>query len=260
MTTPLPATLSAAEAETLRRVQDWLLQTMPDQVERLILFGSKARGDGHPKSDLDLALVLSEATPEREKCVGEFVVDLMQEGLNITVIVFGHAGLEYQAEIGEPLIRNIAEEGIPLIGEGVIVGKGKPQVVARTFLESAHERLHSTRLLVDGGQWRDAVSRPYYAVLAAADGALGAMSITPKSHAGTLNLFSLHLVKPGKVAPRYARLLDEIQRARMNADYYLMKPVTEDEARWALERAEDFVAMVEALLPELQSPASPAGP
>jgi len=248
----LPASLSEAEARVLSAFCDWLMETMPDQVERLILFGSKARGDTHPASDVDVFLVLREATPEQRSRVLDFTVDLtMEHEVDLTAIVYGHDELQQQVEIGTPLVRNVAMEGIPLIGEGIKVGKGKPEEVARKFLKGAHERLTSTRLLVEGGQYRDAISRAYYAVLDAADGALAILGLTPKSHEGTMMLFSFHLIKAGRVDSRYNGILNKIQKARLAADYNRMIDFTESEARTALTEAEDFVSMVEALIPDL---------
>jgi predicted nucleotidyltransferase len=55
--------MSEAEARAVRKFQDWLQQALPGQVERLILFGSKARGDAHAESDIDVLVELREATP-----------------------------------------------------------------------------------------------------------------------------------------------------------------------------------------------------
>ena len=44
-------TLTAREQQTLRAYQEFLLQRVPNQIERLVLFGSKARGDDRPDSD-----------------------------------------------------------------------------------------------------------------------------------------------------------------------------------------------------------------
>ncbi|MBI3362414.1 MAG: HEPN domain-containing protein, partial [Chloroflexi bacterium] len=247
----LPATLSEAEARALRKFQAWLDATMPGQVRRLILFGSKARGDTHGESDVDVFLELSEATPERYDRVLDFTRDLMfDDEVDLAPIVYGPDELERLIDLGAPFVRNVAKDGIPLIGEGITVGKGKPEEVARTFMESARHRLNAARLLLEGSEWRDAVSRAYYAALDAADGALAIIGIAPQSHAGTLNLFSLHLVKPGRVEGRYGGLLNQIQKWRLEADYQRMQPVTEERARAAFAIAQDFVAVVEALLPD----------
>ena len=248
----LPPRLSEAEARAVIAFRDWLLQMMPDQVERLILFGSKARGDTHPHSDLDLLVVVKEITREQDERVADYMGNaLVEEGVSLSAIVVRSKNLQEQIEIGTPFVRNIAKDGIPLLGEGFTVGQGKPEEVARKFLKGAHERLTSTRMLVEGGQYRDAISRACYAALDAADGALALVGVTPKSHEGTITFFSKHFIKSGQVDSRYSSLLNKIQKARLNADYNRMMDFTEADARRAQAEAEDFVTMVDKLIPEL---------
>ena len=245
----LPPSLSEAEARAVLAFRDWLLQTMPGQVERLILFGSKARDDAHPHSDVDVLVVVKEITREQDDRVADYMGHaLVEKGVNLAVIVLRSKNLQEQIEIGTPFVRNIAKDGIPLLGEGFTVGKGKPEEVARKFLKGAHERLTSTRMLVEGGQYRDAISRAYYAALDAADGALALVGVTPQSHEGTITFFSKHFIKSGQVDSRYGSLLNKIQKARLTADYNRMIDFTEDDARRALVEAEDFVNLVEALI------------
>jgi len=248
----LPPRLSEAEARAVIAFRDWLLQMMPDQVERLILFGSKARGDTHPHSDLDLLVVVKEITREQDERVADYMGNaLVEEGVSLSAIVVRSKNLQEQIEIGTPFVRNIAKDGIPLLGEGFTVGQGKPEEVARKFLKGAHERLTSTRMLVEGGQYRDAISRACYAALDAADGALALVGVTPKSHEGTITFFSKHFIKSGQVDSRYSSLLNTIQKARLTADYNRMMDFTEADARRAQAEAEDFVTMVDKLIPEL---------
>ena len=246
---PLPPSLSEAEARAVLAFRDWLLQTMPGQVERLILFGSKARDDAHPHSDVDVLVVVKEITREQDDRVADYMGNaLVEKGVNLAAIVLRSKNLQEQIEIGTPFVRNIAQDGIPLLGEEIMVGKGKPEIVARKFLESAHHRLNATRLLFEGKEYRDAISRADYAALDAADGALALVGVTPKSHEGTLTFFSLHFIKSGQVDSRYGGLLNKIQKARLYADYNRMIDFTEDDARRAQVEAEDFVNLVEALI------------
>ncbi len=50
--------LSAAERRALTAYQDALLQRLPTQVRRLIVYGSRVRGDANPDSDLDVAVIV----------------------------------------------------------------------------------------------------------------------------------------------------------------------------------------------------------
>ena len=64
--------LSAQERDCLRRYCDLLRERLGDRLERLVLFGSAARGDMWPPaspmhSDIDLLVVTHDPVPEREE-------------------------------------------------------------------------------------------------------------------------------------------------------------------------------------------------
>jgi len=244
--------LRPEEAQAVEEFKDRLLAALPDQVRDIILFGSKARGDGYPESDIDLLVVLENPTKEQTDTVGDIMFDILfNRGVELSAITFSREEAMQQRELGTPLIRNVAEEGIVIMGEAIVVGEGKPQEVTKNFLESARRRLHSASVLIEAEEYRDSVSRAYYAFLDAADGALAARRITPKSHAGTISLFGLHFIKAGLVDEKYSAWFKKIYKARLDADYKRDRAFTEEEAREALEQATEFVETIEKLLPSL---------
>jgi uncharacterized protein (UPF0332 family)/predicted nucleotidyltransferase len=244
--------LRPEEAQAVEEFKDRLLAALPDQVRDIILFGSKARGDGYPESDIDLLVVLENPTKEQTDTVGDIMFDILfNRGVELSAITFSREEAMQQRELGTPLIRNVAEEGIVIMGEAIVVGEGKPQEVTKNFLESARRRLHSASVLIEAEEYRDSVSRAYYAFLDAADGALAARRITPKSHAGTISLFGLHFIKAGLVDEKYSAWFKKIYKARLDADCKRDRAFTEEEAREALEQATEFVETIEKLLPSL---------
>jgi len=244
--------LRPEEVQAVEEFKEKLLAALPGQVRDIILFGSKARGDGHPESDVDLLIVLENPTKEQTDIVYDITFDiLLDRGIDLSAITFSREEVMQKRELGTPLMRNVAEEGIIIMGEAIMVGEGKPQEVARDFLDSAKRRLHSTTVLIEAGEYRDSVSRAYYAFLDAADGALAARRITPKSHAGTISLFGLHFIKAGLVDEKYSAWFKKIYKDRLEADYNRGRVFTEEEAREALEQATEFVEMVEKLLSSL---------
>lgn len=53
--------LTRKERVALKAYQDYLLAALPDQIERIVLFGSKARGDSARDSDVDLLVAIKGA-------------------------------------------------------------------------------------------------------------------------------------------------------------------------------------------------------
>lgn len=51
--------LAPLEQQALQSLVDYLQKTIPDQLEVLALFGSKARGDSQKDSDIDVLVILS---------------------------------------------------------------------------------------------------------------------------------------------------------------------------------------------------------
>lgn len=174
-------------------------------------------------------------------------------GVNISPVVYGSTELAHAQAIGVPLMRNVTADGIVLLGRRVTVPDGQPQEVAKEYLTAAHGRLHSAEVLIEAGEYRDAISRAYYICLDVADAAVAVLGFTPRSHAGTIQLFHRHVVKPGLIETRFGLWLGRIERARLEADYDRRRMFTEDEAARALTMAREFVVTVEALIGKLRN-------
>lgn len=101
-------------ADLLREVKQRLRALYGDRLVEIVLFGSTARGDDRPESDIDLLVVLKEPVDRAEeyKCLSKLVVDLMAtNGEFVTPVVMDEATYRY----GDwPLLRNVREEGVLL--------------------------------------------------------------------------------------------------------------------------------------------------
>lgn len=244
--------LRPEEAQAVEEFKEKLLAALPGQVRDIILFGSKARGDGHPESDIDLLVVLENPTKEQTDTVGDIMFDiLLDRGVELSAITFSRKEIERLCSLGTPLMQNVTREGIVIKGEGIVAREAKKEEIAQRFLASAKEDLESAVFLESGGFHRVAISRAYYAFLDAADGALVAKGFTPKSHAGTISLFGLHFVDTGLVDRKYGRWFNLAKKARLDADYERNKVFTAEDAREAIAQATEFVETIEKLLPSL---------
>ena len=105
--------LSAVDDPILKRFRAALDQIYGDRIERVVLFGSRARGDAHADSDYDIAVFLHDLTDrwrEAERII-PVVTDVLYEEE-----AFIHA-MPYRAgsyEERTPLMREIRREGIDL--------------------------------------------------------------------------------------------------------------------------------------------------
>jgi len=87
-------------------------------IEAAAIFGSAARGDDHPGSDLDLLVVTG--SEEDEDAVWEQLLDrqpsLQREfGVRISPVVISLDRLRERAEDGDPLIDAVIREGITVV-------------------------------------------------------------------------------------------------------------------------------------------------
>lgn len=119
------------------------------------------------------------------------------------------------------------------------------------LMAKANRALASAKLLLDSGDVDGACNRACYAMFDAARAALLTTNApvpaeVARTHSGLIAAFSLHLVKPGKVAIEHGRSLNKVEDLRLIADYR-GDPVTLENAAWALEQANNFLAAVQAL-------------
>ena len=252
-TTYKRAGLTSRESATIARFRAQLHQVLRgDQIKSLILYGSKSRGDARCGADVDLLLVYNDVTHEQKETVEDLATELFgRTRPQIHVLTYPADRVSQSAELGMPLFVNIAREGKTLEGEPLMVNETNKPKVSQSFLESAKGRLHAAQVLIDSGEYRDSISRSYYAVLDAADAALIAKGFTPRSHEGSIALFGAHFVKKGLVDKDFGALFKRMSKIRKSADYDRETAFTKDDAEYWFKLARDFVDTIENLLPTL---------
>ncbi len=249
---PVSHVLQPDELLAVEEFKRRLLAELPGQVKDIILFGSKARGDAHPGSDIDLLVIVEHQTPEVDDIISGLTADtLLEKMIDISALDFTRDEIAEWSAIGTPLMRNVADEGIVLKGEPIVVGKGNPAEVAQGFIESAHGRLRSARAVREIGEYGNVMSLVYYAFLDAADAALAARTIRTKSHVGIISLFGLHFIRQGLVDAKYSSWFKQAHKFRLHADYERKRDFTLEQVNEAIEQATEFVGVVEGLLPSL---------
>ncbi len=117
-------TLTVNEERALDEYKQFLLRRFPERIERLILFGSKARGDEIADSDIDILIILRGkkrtakerfyplglTDPAWREMVGATFDILMEHGADISPTIIS----EDEYDEWSPLTARIKAEGIEL--------------------------------------------------------------------------------------------------------------------------------------------------
>jgi len=106
--------MQASERQILGRFKNLLKERLPNH--QLILFGSRARGDDEPYSDLDVMVIIDGVVDESDR---EWVSDCAWEagyvqGVVIMPVVFSRSQWEQGPERYSLLAQAVKSEGIPL--------------------------------------------------------------------------------------------------------------------------------------------------
>jgi len=84
-------------------------------IKKIIVFGSRARGEGSPDSDLDIAILVDTKTTEIEKTLDDIAYGVMWDHDFKPVIslkVFSEKAFMSAVERGFSFYRNVHQEGI----------------------------------------------------------------------------------------------------------------------------------------------------
>jgi hypothetical protein len=109
---PIPGELR----KTLHWVTDSLRKIYGSRLRHLILFGSQARGDAGPESDVDLLVVLEGPISSYDEAKRTSRVATHAAAYRDTALSFVHMSEERFNEGRSPLVQPVREEGIGLLG------------------------------------------------------------------------------------------------------------------------------------------------
>ncbi|NOZ77045.1 MAG: HEPN domain-containing protein [Euryarchaeota archaeon] len=119
-------------------------------------------------------------------------------------------------------------------------------------LALAEEKLGAAKYLLEGGYYRDAISRAYYSMYHSAKSLLAIKEIYPKSHRGTLMAFGLEVVKEKEIEDLYGKALRFAMEKREMSDYDFSARFSREEAEAVIEDAERFLERIKKAVGELE--------
>ena len=114
----------------------------------------------------------------------------------------------------------------------------------RYRLEKAEESYQAAQLMADNGQWNFCVNRLYYTCFYSAIAMLLKHDITPKTHEGTKQQFSLHFIKNGTVDKEHGSLYTKLFNWRQKGDYGDMFDFSEEQVSPLFEPVRAFLKVV----------------
>ena len=115
-------------------------------------------------------------------------------------------------------------------------------------LESAKERLKSSRLLLDAGQYKDSIGRSYYAIFSAVRAVLAENKVDFSKHAGVISYFQKEYVKTNIFDVKYSKILQNAFQIRNICDYDDFYLATKSSAEEQYNNAKEMIEAIERYL------------
>ena len=228
-----PARQELLKDPVIRRVRDEVRRLYGDRLVRLVLYGSRARGDADPESDYDFAVFL-DGDVEPDNRVTELSERILEEtGAEASLFRFPLADLSKQTLYMEA----VRQEGVPLIS-----GTREKE------MEQARKHLARAKRIAAIGIPEIAAREAYSTARRAAQVFIFERTgKVVKTHGGVHSRFSELWMAEGmdKSLPTF---LGEGLSFKQAADYADGVEADADQAEEAIAAAERFIAAVEAAL------------
>lgn len=104
--------LTEVEQSAIDAFKKSLIRYLPDQIESIIIFGSKARGEIKPFSDIDLLVVVNDENLELWDKIQTLSSEISLEyDVLLSVKIMDLSHLEFLRRVQSGLIKNIDKEG-----------------------------------------------------------------------------------------------------------------------------------------------------
>lgn len=107
--------LTKSERTWLRAYRKALRQASAEMVRRMVIFGSKARGDDHPDSDLDVLLIVRNEAASRKRELRRIGYRLAAAGEAVpSILVYTEAEWEDRERSGSFFHRAVERDAVPV--------------------------------------------------------------------------------------------------------------------------------------------------
>jgi len=118
----------------------------------------------------------------------------------------------------------------------------------KKLIEKAEHALEVAENLMKSGYPADAASKIYYSMYYAAQALLKSEGIDVIKHSAVESAFGYYFAKPGRIDPRYHRMLIDARKVREIADYDIQEEIVKPVASLKIEEGKAFLAVIKDFL------------
>jgi uncharacterized protein (UPF0332 family) len=115
-------------------------------------------------------------------------------------------------------------------------------------IKTANEKLNSAKVLLDAGEYKDSISRSYYAMFSIIRAILALDETDFSKHANVIAYFQKEYIKTGEIDKKYSKYISNAFQFRNNCDYADFFVVSKSDAKDQYEKAVAFLEEVERYL------------
>ncbi|MBI3353662.1 MAG: HEPN domain-containing protein [Deltaproteobacteria bacterium] len=119
---------------------------------------------------------------------------------------------------------------------------------AKKYMEKAEHALKVAEELMRDGYAPDAASKIYYAMFYAAQALLKSEGIDVVKHSAVESAFGYYFAKPGRIDPKYHKMLINAREVREIADYDIEEEIVEPVASLKIEEGKAFLSEIKRAL------------
>jgi len=100
-----------------------LINRFGNRIQSMTLFGSVARKDYSPDSDIDVLVIVQNSTDKlRREITGIGFEELLSHGWYVSTKVIGKEDFDYISKLGTPFIKDISKDGVMIYGKDIRTG------------------------------------------------------------------------------------------------------------------------------------------
>lgn len=228
--------------QALREFTERLLASpVGNEIAKIVLYGSAARGDAKVESDVDVLVFAAGALSEVDRVSGEMASAVwLEQGERVEPMVYSW---NEEAVANSPFLHRALHEGREVYH---MTDEALKRKEIETLYGLAGKYLRVAKTLAqteDEGHWRAAIDTGYNAVELCAKAFLrNVMDTLPKTHGGIQQMFSDKYIKTGKFPHDFAHDLGLSLNFRHSARYDGNAAIRKDMAEHVLRVGDHVLA------------------